>query len=247
MACDLESIFGPLVGQVPTVIDGDAPGFVFSASNLPVPPERMDTDRLVVRRTWRTYNYHNNEGYPVDGLVFQAKPETYRHLGLLIVAVVFHEQPVEVHLTLAHPASEIRELVVEYEHPNVSHFISGYQTRPFQFSYAPQETNCHPWYSMGRVPIEDLPSFGLTSALGVNLGPGRAAQAAQWAAQDRVWVFGSDRALVNLAELLLNVGRPENPVLQYELEGEGGFRGVGVHSAEVILCLPGSDGWDAAL
>jgi len=70
---------------------------------------------------------------------------------------------------------------------------------------------------------------------------------ASWASRDLVRLCGSDRALVRLAELLLNAGRPDNPVVEYQLEGEGGFRGVGVHSAEVQIFLPGSLGWDEIL
>lgn len=62
--------------------------------------------------------------------------------------------------------------------------------------------------------------------------------------RDLVIVCGSDRALVRLAELLLNADRPDNPVVEYQLEGEGGFRGVGIHSAEVQFFLPESLGWD---
>ena len=52
---------------------------------------------------------------------------------------------------------------------------------------------------------------------------------------------------VLFAELLLNVGRPDNLIDEYQPEGEGGFRGVGEHSAEVQLYLPGSLGWDDEL
>lgn len=57
--------------------------------------------------------------------------------------------------------------------------------------------------------------------------------------------FGIDEASVRLAQLCLNVGLPANPVTEYRLEGEGGYRGVGIHSAEVRLFLPGSAGWQS--
>jgi hypothetical protein len=178
-------------------------------------------------------------GYRADSLQFQAIWETYRHLGLLILAVVFHKQPAQARLNLSHPASDIKQLVVEYEYP--PDYYPAYQTRPYRFRYAPDETDRHPWYlTPGGVRVEDLPSFGLTTA-------GMIYDEASMALRDLVWVWGSDRALVNLAELLLNAGRPNNPVLGYNLEGEGGFRGVGIHSAEVTFWLPGSLGWDGIL
>jgi hypothetical protein len=44
--------------------------------------------------------------------------------------------------------------------------------------------------------------------------------------------------------LLLNASRPDNPLNEYDLEGDGGSRSVGRLSAEVKLVLPGSDAWD---
>jgi hypothetical protein len=68
-----------------------------------------------------------------------------------------------------------------------------------------------------------------------------------WARRDTVRGCGSDAANILFAELLLNAGRPQNPVTEYELEGEGGFRGVGEQSAEMRIFLPGSLGWSDEL
>lgn len=87
---------------------------------------------------------------------------------------------------------------------------------------------------------EDLPCFILTTLTDVY-------REEAWSQRDTVRGFGGDRAMVRTADLLLNAGRPENEVLEYKLEGPGGFRSVGVHSAEVHLFLPGSLGWDGIL
>ena len=65
----------------------------------------------------------------------------------------------------------------------------------------------------------------------------------EWAKRDTVKGFGSDRGSVLFAELLLNASRPRNPLDEYALEGELGFRGVGPGSSEVHLWLPGSPAW----
>ena len=65
--------------------------------------------------------------------------------------------------------------------------------------------------------------------------------------RDTVIGFGNDKASVRLAELLLNAGLPQSQVVEYQLEDEGGFRGVGIHSAEATFYLPGSLGWDGLL
>lgn len=59
--------------------------------------------------------------------------------------------------------------------------------------------------------------------------------------------FGFEAATVRLAELLLNIGLPDNPVMEYVLEGEGEHCGVGDRSAEVRFLLPGSGAWENLL
>jgi hypothetical protein len=195
----------------------------------------MVSDRLIIRKSWHRYNWE----YRADALRIQAHRATYRQLGLLILAVLFHEEPVQVRLDLTHPSSEIQHLLVEFAY--CQEHYSDYCTRPYLFRYSPQETQRHPWfYTLGGVRVEDLPSFMLT-----NLAAEYSEEA--WSRRDTVRGFGLDRATVRIAELLLNASRPENDVLEYELEDEGGFRGVGVHSAEVRLFLPGSLGWDGIL
>jgi hypothetical protein len=244
LTCDLERVLGPLAARVPTVIDDRTRPFIFSSRTLPVPPESMETDRLVVRRGNHFYGGSDYAGHQVDAVHFHADRETYRHLGLLILAVLFHEKPTQVDVKLRHPTSDIKQLVVVYEYPDA--LYPRYQTRPVRFRYDPWTTERHPWYSTpGGIRAEDLPSFELTTndwvfTDGVFDG-------AKWAVRDLVHLYGSDRGFVNLAELLLNAGRPDNPVLEYNLEDEGGFRGVGVHSAEVTFWLPGSVGWDGTL
>ena len=110
-----------------------------------------------------------------------------------------------------------------------------------QRRYYPGETDKHPWFlTPGGVRVEDLPRF-LLPADEQRVGDDR------WVSRDEVHLCGSDMALAHLAELLLKAGRPDNPVLEYELEGEGGFRGVGIHSAEVWFFLPGSLGYTEIL
>ena len=64
-----------------------------------------------------------------------------------------------------------------------------------------------------------------------------------WNGRDTVIGFGNDDASVLLAELLLQLGSTENETDEVVLEGEGSFRGVGIHSAEVAFWLPGSLAW----
>ncbi len=49
--------------------------------------------------------------------------------------------------------------------------------------------------------------------------------------------------MVQFAELLLNLSLSQNAQDEFELEGESGFRGVGISSAEVRLILPNNLAW----
>ncbi len=234
MECDLEAVYGSIAERVPTGPVG-YPNFVFSTQTLPVPPPILATDKLFIRKARHQYNVE----YLADALWFQASRRTLRQLGLLILAVLFHEQPSQTSVSLVHTASDIKDLVVEYEY--LEQDYPGYQSRPYQYCYYPGDTDRHPWWrTPGGVRAEDLPRFLL------EVREGRESEEA-WTSRDLVRVCGSDRALALLAELLLNAGRPDNPVLDYALEGEGGFRGVGIHSAEAMFALPGSLAWDGLL
>lgn len=229
MICDLERVFGNTADIVPTSPTGELE-YVFSQSTLPVPPAEMATDQVILTKT--THNYY--PGWRVDAVWMQANRRTCRNLALLILAVVFHEMPEPVHVALTHPSSDIKHLIVEFAEASI-----GYITRPHAFIYTPEDADRHPWvpwrWTQRRPP--DLPVFVLTNMTdAVYTEEG-------WARRDTLRGCGSDTASVLFAELLLNAGRPENPVSEYQLEGEGGFRGVGEHSAEMQIFLPGSLGW----
>lgn len=231
MTCDLERIFRELVEQLPKSVRSNEV-VLLSSQNLPAPPPHLASDQLYVRvseheyeHTWRT-----------KSIDFYARQETYRNLGLLFLAVLFHARPSEVTVNLIHPASDIKRLVVGYEHRELDTLPSGYHTRPLGFVYFPNPSNRHPFDV--RVTPHDLPCFALTNADDVVM---------QGSSQNTVRSFGNDIGTALFGELLLNAGLPENLVAEYNLEGEGGFRGVGIHSVEVRLFLPGSDHWDESV
>jgi hypothetical protein len=231
MSCDLESMFGGLAAELPTSFEGNE-DIILSSQNLPVPPPRLVSDRLYIEKRARSYEYT----YQVDRLNFYAHKPTYTHLGLLLLAVVFHPEPPEVIIELTHPASEVKSLIFEYEYRSLEHLPSGYHTRPYGLVYYPSETHKHPFDK--DIPPVGLPCFGLTNMKDCVITED------DYRGRDTVRGFGSDVGNVLFAELLLNAGQPENLTDEYELEGEGGFRGVGVTSAEVTLFLPGHVFWD---
>lgn len=191
----------------------------------------MATDSLYILKG----NHIYNDWFKVDGLDFFARKETYRQLGLLLLSVVFQNQTSEVIVTLSHAHSEVKSLVMEYVPRNMNKLAAGYHTRPFAFEYYPQLPDKHPFDRC--VLPKDLPCFALAHAKGLNFTEN------DWRERDTVKIFGSDVGIVSFAELLLNLSLPHNEQDEFELEGESGFRGVGIGSAEVRLFLPGHLAW----
>src|SRR3954452_2916700 len=140
MECDLERMFGDLAGELPTSTAGDE-DFVLSAQTLPISPPQMRTSKLLISKGVHGYN----GWYRADSLWCQASRHTYKHLGLLILAALFHPQASKVHVELTHPDSEIKNLVIDFEHISSDDLTPGYHTRPFALNYYPEETQRHPW------------------------------------------------------------------------------------------------------
>ncbi len=230
MNCDLERLFAEVAPRIPTSADEE---LVLSAATLPRPPTQLTTDRLYIVKG--IHEYH--PAFRADVVHVHADKPTYRNLGLLILAVLFHTEPWEVQIELTHPASAIQLLVVESPYKGPDDIGPGYNTRPYVFSYTPEPTSRFPWDT--RTYPSKLPCFYLTNRDNC-VGPTEEDRANR----DTVRGFGSDIGSARLAELFLNASQPDNPVDEYTLEGDGGFRGVGYLSAEARFWLLGSDAWD---
>ena len=232
MGCDLRTYFGELAKTVPT---SEEQQFLFCPDTLPAPAPNLATDALYVRKGKHQYG----NSFQVDVLMFYARKETYRYLGLLFYSVVFHREPFVAHIELTHPASQVRHLLIENSHVPLAELTAGYFSRPYAFLYWPAEMGKHPFRSdldPSRLPclaLTNLADFVVTEEALRN--------------RDTVRSVGSDEGSARFAELLLNASRPESTGTEYVLEGEGGYRGIGVWSSEVTLFLPGHEFWENGL
>jgi hypothetical protein len=219
MQCDLERLFGSLAAALPTQPDAEPR---LTATTLPRPTAHLRTDRLYITRGLHEYD---PGAFRADVAHIHAHRPTYQQLGLLILAVVFHLELEEVVVELTHPTSAIKRLVVESPFRAPNDIRPGYNMRPYVFSYSPSVPTRFPWPSSGDPAT--LPCCYFID-------------------QETLSGFGTVIGSVRLAELLLNAGQPGNPEVEYALEGDGGFRGVGYLSAEARFWLPGSAAWDPA-
>lgn len=197
---------------------------VFSAESLRKPPTNLSCDTLVIKRGLHGYGHAR-----FDVIHLQAPRETYRQLGVLLLATIFH--PGEVAVQLTHKHSAITSLVLEQAW--IMSRPSHYVVRPEAFTYWPEEKTRYPRMSDDPLDMPKL-NFDDDGRLGGDLA----------AVATKVVDASCDRGRVLLAELLLNAGRKETILDEYHLESECGYRGVGPGSAEVSIWLPGSIGFD---
>jgi hypothetical protein len=230
MPCELTPLFSDLAGTLPGLLD-DAE-LVLQPNNLPLPPSVLSTDQLVV-----TPGYHDyHPGFRIDRVDFAATKQTYASLGLLILAVLIHPEPEAVELQLTHPLSKVKKIVIDFAHPQ---HRRGLRSVPVSFEYAPREPTKHLEADQSD-PFETLPELLLVDASGF-----AGTSEEQRLARDVLYIQGRAQGIALLAELLLNLSRAEHDVDEIALESEQGCRGVGPHSCEVSLWLPGSVGWPA--
>ena len=224
--CDLQRHFGDLARTLPS---NERQEFTFTPPSFAELPSILETDRIVIRK-----EHVNYDDFRVDRLQFFASKSTYRELGLLILSVVFRVGGSRVHVALTEPSSTIKNLIIEYS--GSTRRISGHETIPLKFTFYPQRIATHPW--TGENPdVFGFPRFVLTNMKQFVVSE------QDWANRDTLMGFGNDDVSIRLADLLLDFGSPENETNEVVLEGEGGFRGVGVHSAEAAFYLPGSFAW----
>jgi hypothetical protein len=222
---DLAELFGPLADLVPDGPPGEA-DFVFRRDTLPTPPPALVTHRLAIFRGQADYN----GWYRVERLLVYLEPRVSRELSLFLLACVFHDPERSV-LELSDPHSEIRRIVYRSHTGKADAPPIGLSLAPSTFRYSPSATVKHPW--VGEADPQSLPLLALSNEEESLDSPKR----------DTVFVESSVVGTVRFAELLLNAGCSWNPVREYDLECDAGFRGVAPMSAEVKLILPGSSYW----
>ncbi len=239
---DLERLFGDTANGLPDhVIDGNTRSVIFTAETLPTSPQTITCDAIWMRLV----GLHFYNSFPVDSSDLCIDKRHCTLLGLLLLSVLFHPEPTTVDVELTHPASWIRHLRIRYQQPEVHEYSEGYETLPLVVAYRPSTVERHPWSEQLPPDPFHLPSLQITTP--DEIGPINGVTNDFWADfenRDTVVVESSDHGMVRLAELLLNVGLADNEQNEFQLEQEGGFRGVAPLSAELGISLPGSLGYD---
>ena len=216
---------------LPRATDGSE-SFRFCASSVPDLPAALRTDAVVVTKGFRIVN----GCWRAESLDVFADQTTLRGLGLIVLASLFMPTETSVEIELTHPATEVRRLRIyaPWSGPDLV-------LRPASYDYWPAKRSGHPWVEEHPDPSE-LPAFLLTTADETG-----GVSEDDWTHRDTVIGFGGAIATARLGSLLLDLGISDCGTDEVHLEGEAGFRGVGLLSAEVQLWLPGSFGWRTEL
>lgn len=224
-AVDLVEFFREVARGLPSSVDDE---HIFTTSNLPEPPPVLQTDALVLLRGWHAYD----AAWRIDSPRMFASRHCAASLGLLTIAMLLHRRP-RVDLRLSHAASDLR--LVRIDEP--AQGGPGLRMHPSAFHYWPTQPHKHPW--LHELPSDpwDLPTFTITNETG------GAATEEEFAGRDVLEGFGTAAGCARFAALLLDVSRPTNKRHEFDLECEGGFRGVSPLSAELSILLPGFECW----
>jgi hypothetical protein len=225
MKCDLNILYRELGEQLSTAMVNEE-NFSFSSGNLLVPHTEVLTYSMYTEKRFHEYE----SGYRMDSLWFYADKNTYKHVGLLLLSVVFHKLSDPIYIKLINPKSDIKQVIVNSPNSSVSEVIEGYYVQPNLFVYRPQIIGKHPFER--DIDPRNLVRFALSNTREF------LSTEEEWKSRDTIYIYGNDTSFILLAELLLNASLPNNETEEYELEGEGGFRGVGKWSAEVKFLLP---------
>ena len=202
--------------------------YEFTAEMFPNISEKVEFPEFAIQRG--THDYE--ETIRVDCLHISATKEAYQALGFVILAAAF--QAKDVWITLTNEITEYRFLsVLGSDMLSIGHTSNRVALK--EFRYSPRSRSRHPFF---EERLTEFPAFRLKCS-DEDVPPNKT-----WNARDTVEGFGLLDPSLLLAELLLDIARPNNSENEFALEGPTGVQGVAALSAEVRFWLPGAIGYD---
>ncbi|HVG90339.1 MAG TPA: hypothetical protein VNB54_02510, partial [Alphaproteobacteria bacterium] len=217
MPCDLERVFGDLAGRLPEG-EGSDP-MRLDETVIPPAPLELTTDRVRIYRN----QLQRLPGCRGDNLDVVAPRSAIRQLGLLVLAVLFHEQCDRSILHLTSPDSVLKHIVTEFKHWSKTE-VSGFWLRPWVLGYVAEDVG-HT-FKTDEVGIA-APLLRLT-----NLSDCQHNES-EWRNRDVLnWVGGAS-ATAEVGEFLLNAGRETATWKSFTIPANGTF-----FTAEVQFWIP---------
>jgi hypothetical protein len=217
MPCDLERVYGELAGRLPE--DEGSDPVHLDENVIPAAPPEVTTDRVRIYRS----QLQRLPGCRGDNLDVVAPRSAIRQLGLLVLAVLFHDQCDRSILHLTHPDSVLKYIVTEHKHWSKSE-VSGFRFRPWVFGYVPED--------IGYTFSTDKVGFGAPLLRLTNLSDCQHDES-EWQNRDVLHWVGGSAATAQVAEFLLNAGRKTATWKSFTIPANGAF-----FTAEVRFWIP---------
>lgn len=233
---DLELAYADAAARLANSLNADGElesplaGSIFERGSLPTPPRGLRTARISIACGSHLYG-----PLTVDVLHVSAHRETYRALGLWILAALLTPGAERFELSLTNPASMVESIIVDTMYRQNGG--GGLRTEARGATYFPSKRT-----HLGKADTlseGELPTILLTDREGF---AGRDDPTDP--PRDVVVGFGSDAGAYRIVELLFDISQSWNEGREYTLEGPFGFGGVAALSAEIRFWLPGGFGWD---
>jgi hypothetical protein len=209
---------------------------VLNGTTCPCPPAEVATTNLKVLAWPLGHDYGDSSRY--DMVEFFADKPTYRRLGLLLLASIFHPNR-QIVLHLLHPETKVLKLRMGCGTPDPSSAdLRGLAMVPSAYGYeAAPVGHLHPlWREEWRIEgimekysgrsAWPLPQLCLTNECG------RCGSESDFANRNIVDGFGGSEETTTLASLLLDIGLPQTELTEFCLESPSGNWSVSIGSAE---------------
>ncbi|MEM8604009.1 MAG: hypothetical protein AAGF24_09260 [Cyanobacteria bacterium P01_H01_bin.121] len=230
MSCDLEKHFGDFLDSLPIdEEDEEADSIHLTAETIPKISAVIESDALNVKPGLHIY-----KDRPTTVVLFECQRRTLQALGALLLSGVLHASHAQVILTVTSTNSEISEVLFDFE--------GVFSVRGSAARYYHQITSFEYYFTdYSRYPLTDInPNFSPLVIL--TRGEFGLGSWEEFITPNRVRITGNASALLDLAHVFLNVGRPNASATELDFEAPFGSGGVACGSSELRVWLPGSPG-----
>jgi hypothetical protein len=196
------------------------------------PPPEATSDRLVLKANFPGHTY---PAVRYDAVDFHADKVTYRALGLLVFATIFHRACSVVYPSGDSPGltggTAITKLVIDSRREDTEPWGSELVSVPTAFGYWPSLPQLNALY------CEALPHRAALPMLKWSNDDDMLITESDWQTRSVVYGFGEPDGAARLAALFLDLGLPGNTRTRVNLEGPAGYQSLSADSAEARLWI----------
>ena len=227
MKCGFDKEYSKLYSILPS---NDEESFCFDNRTFQLSNTTLETEKLVALLGSRYYG----ESVKLDMVMFCAEKETFAKFGLCLLSFLFSQNINNFEIHLTNKESNIKTIKLFKESFDQVKEKPGFSQQPLFFRYWPEEISYYPFGGKNICP-NNFPELIVEHH---NFNSDANSECSN---QGNVKGLGTNEAMANFAQLLLNFGSYKNSLDEVHLESFPGVQGAGVRSAEISLLLPNSD------